>query len=215
MPVYVQQNRRPVLFIHIPKCGGSSFSAGMIREGWQELYSIRGLHANALQFTHCSPQHWHRDILESMFRITCFEYVILIMRDPFERLMSEYRWQLHQKITDLRPGEWTKKAFSAYMSNPYIYDNHLRHQSDFYIEGSKAFLLENHGVEKALKLARAGASLGQLAKPPQDGYKSEISPLRLKMTKYSQHITEAFSPVFELVQEFYQKDYDLLAKIAV
>ena len=40
MPIYTY-NKRNILFIHIPKCGGSSFSREMYRIGMREYLTIR------------------------------------------------------------------------------------------------------------------------------------------------------------------------------
>ena len=213
MPVYLKEGRQPQLFIHIPKTGGSSFSAGMIEAGWREIFSIRGVHANDLSFAYCSPQHYHAEILESLFDLVRFEKIIAILRDPFARLVSEYCWQLHQGMTGLAPAEWISVAFRNYSDNPYLYDNHIRPQSDFILKGATLFRLEHCGVEEAL--AFSASSEGIAAGNHPAGRTSELPGrgLHLKKTIGNPSLYNAFSPLRDLIMTFYQRDYDLLESL--
>lgn len=207
MPVFWKKDRSPVLHVHVPKAGGSSFSSGLVDDGWRELYSIRGMHAHALDFARCSPQHWHAEILEMMFKFDRFERIIVILRDPFERFMSEYRWQRHQGMTALLPAEWTSFVMDSYQQDPFVFDNHIRPQSDFMVTGASRYQLEARGVERALAacLGRRQEAAAACAADPE----AEALP-HLKKTDDSPALREQFEPLRSCIVDFYERDYALL-----
>jgi len=208
MPVFWKEGRSPVLFVHIPKAGGSSFCLALVDDGWRELYSIRGMHAQSLDFAHCSPQHWHAEILEMMFKPERFGRVVVILRDPFERFMSEYRWQRYQGMTTLLPLEWASFVIDSCRRDPYAFDNHIRPQSDFVLAGASLFQLEDHGLARALLHCLDGT-----ASPAAPGVVGDLMvPLsHLKKTDDLPVLREQFEPLRPLVADFYERDYALLS----
>jgi hypothetical protein len=208
MPVFWKQDQRPVLFVHVPKAGGSSFSSVLVSCGWRELYSIRGLHADALGFAHCSPQHWHGEILDWMFKRDCFAHIVAILRDLFERLMSEYRWQSHQAMTSMQPAEWTAFVIDSCLRDPYVFDDHLRPQSDFVLEGASLYRLESDGLARALRQCLGPASPISGASDP-DGVPVVLP--HLKQTEHPSLLRDQFEGVSPCIVDFYRKNDDLLA----
>jgi len=210
MPVFWRSDRKPLLFVHVPKAGGSSFSSALVEKGWRELYSIRGLHAAALSFAYCSPQHWHSSILELMFKLDSFGQVVVILRDPFERFMSEYRWQCFQGMTNLSPAEWTSFVLGAYEENPFAFDNHIRPQSDFVIAGASLFQLESFGVARALALCddQDSSSLSSVT-----GALGVTSVPHLKRTDDLPGLRDQFESLRSLIMDFYHHDYELLCSL--
>ena len=155
MPIYTKKNES-ILFIHIPKCGGSSFSDFLIRNKYQESLTVRGKAMKEIEFWKSSPQHIHRDVLKKLLNFDKFDKIITIVRDPFERLKSEYYWLLKSGIIkekDITPGEWFDDLIVKYHNDKYIYDNHIRPQNEFLISESKLFKLEEQGIKKALEYA--------------------------------------------------------------
>jgi len=125
MPILVRKEKS-VLFVHIPKCGGSSFVQAMSKRGWRELLSIRGIDANLLKFMRCSPQHLHAEILHRLVRSDVFDSIVTLVREPLARLRPEYCWQKFQGMTDLDPVQWIDHAFDEFSKDPFVYDNHIR-----------------------------------------------------------------------------------------
>lgn len=150
MPAYVK-NSEAVLFIHIPKTGGSSLSKMLTADGWTELCALRGMKADRVRFFRATPQHWDRNQLHSVFDMNSFARIATIVRHPFERMRSEYYWQRRQGFTQLLPTEWVDFVMAAYRKNPYVYDNHIRPQHEFLTTNPLAhtFKLENDGVLRA------------------------------------------------------------------
>lgn len=206
MPVLIRGNEA-VLFIHIPKCGGSSFEEHMKERGWRELLSIRGVHTSQLNFMYCSPQHMHAELLSKIVRLDMFDSIVTIVRDPLRRLMSEYSWQLEQKITSLCPDQWIKYTFEKYSSDPFIFDNHIRPQSEFILDSSLIFKLEENGVNKAINMISPKFKKLKLT---SNFFSKNHTLKKLKATNKSIEVIESFDKHRQLIYDFYQKDYKLL-----
>ncbi|WFB36494.1 sulfotransferase family 2 domain-containing protein [Kiritimatiellota bacterium B12222] len=153
MPIYTK-NANSILFIHIPKTGGSSLEKMVIGEGWSEHFCVRGKSLRDIPYYKTTPQHLHSEGLSQFFNFEEFNHVITIVRDPFSRLKSEYYWQQSRKLSRLGVEEWIDQTFSLYKENPYIYDNHIRPQVEFIpdIKNICIFKIEENGVQKALEL---------------------------------------------------------------
>ena len=87
MPVYERGGRR-VLFVHVPKTGGTSIEAAFRRAGFEESYRSKTLTARG-----CRPQHLTAADLVEEFPGLPFDYVFAVVRDPGARLGSERVWR--------------------------------------------------------------------------------------------------------------------------
>jgi hypothetical protein len=197
MPILVRKEKS-VLFVHIPKCGGSSFLKEMNQRGWLELLSIRGLHAHQLKFMRCSPQHLHADLLYQLINPEAFDHIITLVREPLARFMSEYCWQKIQGMTNLQPKQWIEHTIAAFKKNPFVDDNHIRPQSEFILSDAQIYKLEEDGVDKAL----------EAVSPVAEGLYPDVE--KLKSTTKSPTVLEAFEEAKNRICEFYAKDYELL-----
>lgn len=143
MPIY-KISGKTVLFIHIPKTGGTSVEKWLSSHGPQALFSEDNRGKNHI--LPCSPQHFHSYILKCFFDNTFIDYAFTIVRHPTQRALSEYKWQVfrNKRYTKRRTLKssfvlykdhsleaWLKKSLGAYQSNNYIFDNHIRPQSEF------------------------------------------------------------------------------------
>lgn len=197
MPVMIKNNQS-VLFVHIPKCGGSSFEKIMSTLGWKELLSIRGLPLNKLNFINCTPQHMHKELLSQIIKPQSFDQITTIVRNPYNRLLSEYAWQTHQKITRLPAKDWIDHVFNEYEKNKFSYDNHIRPQSEFIFEDSKIFKLEENGILNAIMNVNPGID------PKDIPNKSE------KRTKKNEETLIDFEDNKKTIIAFYKQDYKKL-----
>ena len=204
MPVFTK-NKKSILFIHIPKCAGSSFERAMKVDGWSEYFSIRGVGLTDMSWSKVSPQHFHAELLQQCFEPKKFEAIVTIVREPFKRLVSEYFWQLKQGITILEPNSWLDDVFLKYETNKLIYDNHIRPQSEFILPETKIFKLEENGVIDAVNFVRQSCiqqnffllnAIGKLLL-----YKKE------KKTRYDQSQIYKFECRKVEIIDFYQIDY--------
>lgn len=153
MPIFSKKSKN-VLFIHIPKSAGSSIERIGRDLGWTESFSIRGKSLDQISYCRASYQHLHADVLEYLFDLEDFESVFTVVRHPFERLKSEYYWQLQQGLTSLPAANWINHTFDSYLSNEFLFDNHIRPQVEFIpeLEKMKVFKLEEGGVKSAEKI---------------------------------------------------------------
>ncbi len=156
MPAY-RINNKNVLFIHVPKTGGTSIEAylsahsGMsLHNRLKRLFSVK----DALRlYWHVPMQHFHAGILERMFAPDFFDYVFMVVRDPLERLKSEYR---HARALPFRfdtwlPfGAWARLMLSLQRLIPSLANNHLRPQGEFVCFDAEVFRFED-GIEHVLK----------------------------------------------------------------
>ena len=200
MPIYTKKNES-ILFIHIPKCGGSSFSDFLLRNKYEESLSVRGKALKDIDFWKSSPQHLHRDILKKLLNFEKFDKILTIVREPFERLKSEYYWLLNSGVINKKeniPEKWFDDLKENYHSNKYIYDNHIRPQNEFILNESKIFKLEEQGINQAIKYA--------INKNPFRIFNNK----QLKKTKKSEFIDNQFLEIQEEIKNFYSEDYRIL-----
>jgi hypothetical protein len=148
-------NGKLILFIHVPKTGGSSVEAVMAGHGPLLLADRRNGRARP-----CSPVHYHAALLLEKLQPEAIAYSCMLVRHPLDRMVSEYRY------TTRKPGrwrrllsfpQWLRFAAAAHRLNPYYRDNHLRPQIEFALPGTEVFHYEA-GVERcaAAILARLG-----------------------------------------------------------
>ena len=196
MPIFSKQNTN-ILYIHIPKCGGSSISSIFQKRNWDESFSIRGKPLSKLEYLKSSPQHYHGEIIKNIFDISKFDKAFTIVRNPYTRLKSEFYWQLSKKITtNISPEDWLNNILEKYNQNKYIYDNHIRPQNEFILEQVDIFKLEE-GFKKIYEYIF-------------DQKFFFIKEPKLKKMKYNQSIEEQFLKIKSKIKDFYAKDYELL-----
>lgn len=133
-----------ILFIHIPKSGGTSINSWLATQGPESLYQ-----KHRPDDFPCVPQHFHGDVLNTLFAPGFFDYSFCVTRNPYSRILSEYNYRitrprLKNKILPKPSFErWLKSALSAYSRDSYVHSNHVRPQHEFMIEGTEAFRLED------------------------------------------------------------------------
>lgn len=156
MPVFTKGDTS-VLFVHIPKTGGTSIEQLFLSAGWKRRYFL-SKRSNEEDRKHYEllrspPQHMSADQLQSMFRLDRFDVVFTIVRNPISRFRSEYVMRKlggSGGVVDAKSVErWADRQFKLYSSNPNVLDNHIRPQVDFLLPGSGIFQLEG-GLDGAV-----------------------------------------------------------------
>jgi hypothetical protein len=208
MPVY-SKNQKHILFIHIPKTGGSTLEKIFISKGWEEYFYLRGKNLDQLKFFKSSPQHFNSKLINEIFNIEEFNKIVTIVRNPFDRLKSEFYWQLKQNLIlnkNIKPEEWFNQILLNYEKNPYIYDNHIRPQNEFLIDKAKIFKLEE-GLNKVCEyiFEESSFKMPRISRNPIKFFKET----KLKETKKKQSIEEEFLKIKFKIEDFYYKDYQL------
>jgi hypothetical protein len=141
MPVYEGRGRR-VLFVHVPKTGGTSIEAAFRRAGFAESHRSK-------QFTShgCRPQHLTAANLLEEFPGLPFDYVFAVVRDPVARFGSERVWRAgHVTKSGLPVPDFETFAttwLDRYDANPSAGDNHLRPQVEFLLPQMEVFRFED------------------------------------------------------------------------
>jgi hypothetical protein len=147
MPIY-RINEQRVLFIHIPKTGGTSV------ESFLRDYSPEGMHnqgnkivrpVSGTLFSSSVPlQHFHARLLEAVFPENFFDYAFMIVRDPVARAVSAYRHSraLGRPEGRLSFSHWLRLMLPVTRKLPYVRNNHMRAQTEFECFGAKVFHFE-------------------------------------------------------------------------
>jgi hypothetical protein len=161
MPVFTQGERN-VLFIHVPKTGGSAIEKHFVAAGWEMSYHDGRMpkgYPNYLR--RCTPQHMHGALLKEIFRLRRFDAIFAVVRDPVARFRSEYVMRHKQELTTSAEAveAWAKERFQKFASNPYVHDNHIRPQAEFLVKHAHVYRLED-GLDAAVADLNARHDLG-------------------------------------------------------
>jgi hypothetical protein len=198
VPVFAHGERR-VLFVHVPKTGGSAVEDAFADAGWDVHFLDRRARRHPVaQLRRCSPQHMHAALLEQVLRLDRMDAVLTVVRDPLARFRSEYLWR-HRRDPVLEPAAveaWGRRLLERYAEDPYVRDNHIRPQSEFLLPGARVHRYED-GLQAAVDDLGAVADLPplpQVAPAPGAGeHRSADVPL-----------TDALE---RLLREFYGEDF--------
>ncbi len=151
----IRVSGKQVLFIHVPKTGGSSIEARLAELGPVQLGA-----RNARNGFPCSPQHFHNTLLERLFQEDDFDWAFMIVRHPVSRMVSQYRYETHKRRLR-HPTQpftvWLRETLLARRDNPYLRDNHMRPQHEFEAFGAEVFRFED-GLDAPL--AAFGRAVG-------------------------------------------------------
>jgi len=143
MPVFFKGRRR-ILFIHVPKAGGTSIETFFEANGFKTSYLDRGESSESLnEVRRCSPQHMHAALLRALFNTAAFDYSFITVRHPVSRLLSKFVMETGETQSVARLEDWILRDFSRVFADPAFMDNHLRPQSDFLLPQAKVFKLED------------------------------------------------------------------------
>ncbi len=147
MPLYRIAGKL-VMFIHVPKTGGTTIENVLSSLGPQALF-LKQLKPG-LEVT---PQHFDADLIKKLVPHEFVDFSFLIVRHPVDRLVSEFfyrhtlscdphvrthRLRISRRFSTLDSLEisryfskWTRASFKRYLGNPMASDNHFRPQKDF------------------------------------------------------------------------------------
>lgn len=143
---WAEINRQRVLFVHVPKTGGSSVERFLASHGTLHL---RGAKAPGMP---CSPQHLHAEALAIHGPQEGLDWIFTIVRHPVARIISEYRYQMRKpRGLHKRFGFsfWFRHAMARRSINPSYRDNHFRPQHEFLLPGVEIFRFED-GIDACL-----------------------------------------------------------------
>ena len=213
MPLLEAGGRR-IFFAHVPKTGGTSVEAYMATKGAVSMLSP----GRPLPGERVTAQHYHRDLYLPKLAETRVDAWFAVLRDPVDRLVSEYRFRLRRRagLHALDPriwfgrwpvkldgrsrhltfAEWVEAVFAACRRDPCVNDNHIRPQADFVCEGMTLFAFED-GLEPVFRWIDAQTDGVALGKPK--AWKRSVAPLPSVSRQLSEKIVS-----------FYREDVMLL-----
>lgn len=140
---FARSDGRNVLFIHIPKAGGTS-----IEEWLRQSYPLSFHNSHVAHGLPCVPQHFHAQLLAYLFDSAFFDYSFAVVRNPYWRLLSEYNYRMSQrgrreKIFPMPSfGRWVTSTLRKYEKDNYLFSNHIRPQNEFVFPQTEVFRLE-------------------------------------------------------------------------
>jgi hypothetical protein len=193
MPLY-RNGPKMVLFVHIPKTGGSTVEEVLKAAGGLQALKYH----KRLGYSNSTPQHMHWDVLGHWIPKAFYDVAFCTVRAPFARLVSEYRWRrsLSQKPVPAFD-DWIIQSFESWTKNPHLYDNHIRPQTDFIGPRVKVFRLED-GLEAPVSFGLGALGLADAKPPIHHARKSERDPLQVSVA------------TLDKVRSFYGRDYEVL-----
>lgn len=197
MPL-VKAGERTIFFAHVPKTGGSTVQDYLRRRfgpmsfmnpgNWESLRS-RGLIV--------SPTHLSAADLRNLLPHD-LGYSFATVRDPLERLQSEYRFQSGaSRSSRLGFSTWVRLVIAAAGMEPRIYLNHIRPQVDLIPPDSAIFKIED-GLDKVTAWLDDVSGTSDLAITFGHFGKRQHTPLAM------------YREDLETIVEYYGKDYSSL-----
>jgi Sulfotransferase family len=148
MPIFHLKEHN-VLFVHIPRTGGSTIEKSFTREYPMSFFSY-----GSIACARVTPQHFTKGEMDLFFSTDYFDYSFTIVRNPYERLESGYKLARilgEQGFWGGAPtfSQWLEANLSRAAQDRHHGDNHFRPQTDFLGENLKIFRFE-HGLEHIL-----------------------------------------------------------------
>jgi hypothetical protein len=190
MPLY-RNGANLVLFVHIPKTGGTTIEAALRSAGAAEALRF----AKKRPFSRSTLQHMHADVYKDAVGQGFYDWAFAVVRNPFNRFASEYK----MKVLDAGGTDDFEtfvvaniKRFSEYK---YTRDNHIRPQREFISKDVEIFRFED-GLEAPITAAVERLELPQ----PEITHTKKGSAGKVLATERS----------LEMIASFYQVDFKRL-----
>lgn len=137
---------RPVLFVHVPKCAGTSVEEYLRSHFGQLAFLDREFGKVPVQerWSRSSPQHAEAAALQRLFPPCFLHASFAVVRHPVSRLISVFRFQrdIEMRI-DARTSfaDWLEELSQS--SRPWAYDNHTRPMVEMVPDDTAVFRLED------------------------------------------------------------------------
>ncbi|MBB1087967.1 sulfotransferase family 2 domain-containing protein [Lysobacter sp. SG-8] len=194
---FIEHNDKRLLFIHVPKTGGTSVEAWMSQVAPLRLRTV-GVPASLK----CTPQHLRMSDFNQLFGKGYFHEAFCLVRNPFSRIESEYRMRLSMhKSGFFKEGPefsaWLETSLDRARKEPWLFDNHLRPQWEFVEKNVEVHKLES-GLDAALSAAAASIGLAFTGPAPRLLASGKEAGMRIEWE----------SSDIARVCDFYKRDFD-------
>jgi hypothetical protein len=123
-------HKNKFIFFHIPRCGGTSFERIFDFRKQEQLYGVIDSREHIVTLHHLTPTDLRKsglvndEILQSYFKFT-------IIRDPFDRMASDYLWQqvfdAHNQFAGISFDEYLQFAEQVINEGLYFKKKHYDH----------------------------------------------------------------------------------------
>ncbi len=201
MPIFFKAGRA-IFFAHIPKTGGSTIEWKFMKSDYELSYLDMDA-AGLNRFRLCSPQHMDASQYARIFDLSKFDFMFAVVREPISRLKSEMAMRLQTDFQNdtAENDQWVLDGFKRYETNGYVYDNHLRPQSEFIIPGVEVFRFED-GFDTIFS-SLEGKHPGLSIVPDNAHIRS-----RIERSGFSSSDVKLSDDVIKRVKDFYIADYE-------
>jgi len=123
-------HKNKFIFFHIPRCGGTSIEQIFEFHSPEQLFGVLENNDQVITLHHLTPPDLRNlglikpDIYDSYFKFT-------IIRDPFERMASDYHWQqkydVHNEFKGLTFDQYIQRAEKIVNQSCYFEKKHYDH----------------------------------------------------------------------------------------
>lgn len=138
MPVFTNKAETKVLYVHVPRTGGTYIETLFKANGFDmALWSTRPKKFGMV----CAPQYFHRALYLPLVDLDAFALRFMTVRHPLDRLLSQYRHAHRRRAIGLL--DWLDMVDHDLPKNPYLIDNHLRPQHEFIDDSLQVFRQED------------------------------------------------------------------------
>jgi len=205
MPYYKDIN---LLFIHIPKTGGTSLEQYLQKKTRQTVYSVFNS-SNVLfeKFKLKTPSLQHltyKEILEykDMLNVDFDEKlkIITIVRNPYDRIISDLFF--NDLINENSTAPQVYEVIQKYIYQDYYdHDNHNKPQYEFLID-------DNNSIIPNIAIFKTETLTPDLIKYGYDDFNLNFhsNKKNIKKDKYANYLN---NDSIKLINDFYKKDFEL------
>jgi hypothetical protein len=192
MPL-VRAGDKTIFFAHVPKTGGSSVEDYLRRRFGKLSFVSNGDWVNVRRSGLITPPAHMAAADVQYFLPTDTIRSFATVRDPLERIQSEYRFQAgSSRSSRFSFPTWARLMIAAGRLDPRIYFNHVRPQTDLVPEGAEVFRIED-GFERMVSWLDEVSGTSAPSLSVGHFGKRQHTPLRL-YREDAELIAEYFSP---------------------
>lgn len=165
---FIEHGGRRILFMHVPRTGGTSI------EDWlRGIAPLRLFAVGAPSTLRVTPQHLTATDLRMLFGEDFFDYSFVVVRNPFTRIVSEYRLRAALQMEGFFKGsstfhDWLETAARQVRQNQWHLDNHIRPQWQFVSKRARLFRFED-GIDTIMRAVAEDVGLPPPTEAPHRG----------------------------------------------
>jgi len=154
-----------IFYSHVPKTAGTSVSHFFQKIGFTQRFGNENKAIRPLM--KIPPQHYTYATINDLFDLNLFQYCFAISRNPYARLVSDYKWAMTSSTMRDQPmafEDWVNFCLDRYQHDRNYLANHFRPQTEFIgVKITNIFKIED-GLSNILEQVISGCHL-KLDKP--------------------------------------------------